>query len=206
LRDINLVLTAAGLSLGNVELFAAASGPGSFTGLRIGLATVKALAMTLHRPCAGIPTLQAIAHAAGPSAATVAALPAGRGEVFAQLLFVSPEGEVAELEAPAPLSPNAMIERYGPRANLVWAGQGAQIQREFIRNGAAQRGVEFSDQPLQGAAGRRGWVLAERAANLAQNIAALARQRFQRSDVDTPAALQAIYVRLSDAELTAQCR
>lgn len=206
LRDINLVLETAGLALGNVELFAAAAGPGSFTGLRIGLATVKALAMTLNRPCAGIPTLQAIAHAAGTSDATVAALPAGRGEVFAQLLFVSPEGVVTELDAPAPLSPNAMIEKYGTLANLVWAGQGAQLQREPIRNGAAQRGVEFSDQPQNGAADRRGWVLAEREAHLAQNIAALARQRFQRRDVDAPDSLQAIYVRLSDAELKAKCR
>src|SRR5678816_1704804 len=89
LRDIQQCLDQAAIATREVDLFAAASGPGSFTGLRIGLATVRGLAATLDRPCAGIPTLHAIAHAAGTSASTVALLPAGRGEVFVQLLAVS---------------------------------------------------------------------------------------------------------------------
>src|SRR5882672_9645855 len=75
LNDINDTLVEAGVTLREVKLFACASGPGSFTGLRIGIATLKALAASLHQPCAGIPTLQAVAHAAGPSSATVALLP-----------------------------------------------------------------------------------------------------------------------------------
>ena len=67
LSDINHCLSDAGVSLEQVDLFACASGPGSFTGLRIGIATLKALAATLHRPCVGMPTLDAVAHAAGVS-------------------------------------------------------------------------------------------------------------------------------------------
>src|SRR5882762_10221523 len=92
LRDIDQVLTACGITTREIELFAAAAGPGSFTGLRIGLATVKALSVTLGRPCLGVPTLRAVARAAGPSKATVALLPAGRGELFAQLFSVSFDG------------------------------------------------------------------------------------------------------------------
>ncbi|MCM3904029.1 MAG: tRNA (adenosine(37)-N6)-threonylcarbamoyltransferase complex dimerization subunit type 1 TsaB, partial [Pyrinomonadaceae bacterium] len=88
LKDINNSLGEAEVSLSDVNLIAAASGPGSFTGLRIGLATVKALAATLQTPCVGIPTLNAVAHAAGPAAASVALLPAGRGELFSQLFSV----------------------------------------------------------------------------------------------------------------------
>src|ERR1700694_1638783 len=72
LRDIEQVVKSSNLSIQEVVLFAASAGPGSFTGLRIGLATVKALAATLSRPCVGIPTLHALARAAGPSKATVA--------------------------------------------------------------------------------------------------------------------------------------
>src|SRR5207245_8160334 len=100
LRDINQVLKTAGVTLSDIELFAAAAGPGSFTGLRIGLATVKAFSMTLSRPCSGIPTLHAIAHSCGPTHVVVAAQPAGRGEVFAQLLSVSGDGIVEELDTP----------------------------------------------------------------------------------------------------------
>ena len=86
------------VSLRDVRLFACASGPGSFTGLRIGIATLKALAASLHQPCVGIPTLAAVAHAAGPSRATVALLPAGRGEVFAQMFSVADDGGVTALD------------------------------------------------------------------------------------------------------------
>ena len=94
LKDISDSLDQEGLRLADVDLFACASGPGSFTGLRIGLATLKGLAASLERPCVGIPTLHAVAHAAGSSVATVALLPAGRGEVFAQMLSVSKSGSV----------------------------------------------------------------------------------------------------------------
>src|ERR1043166_8042437 len=61
LADLDRLLSETRIKLPHIDLFAVAAGPGSFTGLRIGIATVKALAATLDRPCAAIPTLQAIA-------------------------------------------------------------------------------------------------------------------------------------------------
>ena len=121
LRDIQAVLDVANISLSAIDVFATASGPGSFTGLRIGLATIKALSATLGRPCVGVPTLQAVARAAGPSAATVALLPAGRGELFAQLLSVSSPGLVSEQDSPVHLPVLAIIERYSQIRELTWA-------------------------------------------------------------------------------------
>src|SRR5947207_1763330 len=92
LHDVDKLLSEAHIDLSDIDFFAVATGPGSFTGLRIGIATVKALAATLDRPCAGVPTLQAIALAAGPSPGSIALLPAGRGEVFAQLFSVTDRG------------------------------------------------------------------------------------------------------------------
>jgi len=197
LRDIDRTLDAAGVSLAEVDLFAAAAGPGSFTGLRIGLASIKALSQTLGRPCFGIPTLQAIAHTAGPSSATVALLPAGRGEVFAQLFSVSSAGIVIEQDAPAHLSPRSMLEKYGVLRDLKWAGQGAYTQREAIAEYAHREGIDFGESPESVA----GWILVARHADLAKDIAQLAWQRFQTGQIESAESLQAIYVRPSDAEL-----
>lgn len=65
-----------------VDAFAAASGPGSFTGLRVGLSTVKALAEVLQKPLAAVSLLEAIASSAPQDGQIVAVLDALRGQVF----------------------------------------------------------------------------------------------------------------------------
>jgi tRNA threonylcarbamoyladenosine biosynthesis protein TsaB len=184
LADLDRLLNATNVRLADVDLFAVAAGPGSFTGLRIGIATVKALAATLGRSCAAIPTLQSVALSGGVSDATVALLPAGRGEVFAQLFAVSNDGPVAADEA-AHIAPRKMIEKYGSLERLLWCGEGAIAQRELIES----------------AAGAKAWRIAALPENLAQHVAALALGRFRRDQLVAPDALQAIYVRPSDAEL-----
>jgi tRNA threonylcarbamoyladenosine biosynthesis protein TsaB len=211
LSDMNETLKEAGVSLSEVNLFACASGPGSFTGLRIGIATLKALAATLERPCVGIPSLQAVAHAAGPSSATVALLPAGRGEVFAQMFSVSQNSNVIELDSPAHLSPEKLVERYASFKTLLWAGSGVERQRDFLKRYAQEKNIAFVDDPSvskteSGEPGSGVWRLAPQESNLAKHVAALALQLFQSGAMQTPRSLSAIYVRPSDAELNQQCR
>lgn len=211
LSDINDSLMEAGVSLQEVELFACASGPGSFTGLRIGIATLKALATSLKRPCAGIPTLQAVAYAAGPSSATVALLPAGRGEVFAQLFSVSEDATIIELDAAAHLSPQRLVEKYAAITNLKWAGSGAHLQRDFLQSAAQQRDIALVEETGEANAlpcsrEQNLWQLAAKETNLAKYVAALALRAFQTDKLQSPSSLSAIYVRPSDAELNEQCR
>jgi tRNA threonylcarbamoyladenosine biosynthesis protein TsaB len=82
---VDAVLREAGLSLADVTGFAVAIGPGSFTGLRVGLATLKGLAFGDPRPVAPVSTLAALARLAGdPRPEPVAAvLDARRGDVYA---------------------------------------------------------------------------------------------------------------------------
>jgi tRNA threonylcarbamoyladenosine biosynthesis protein TsaB len=148
LSDISGALEDAGLSLQDVELLACASGPGSFTGLRIGVATLKALAATLGLPCIGVPTLPAVAHAAGPSRVTVALLPAGRGEFFSQMFSVSGDGRVTELDAAAHVSPQRLIEKYGQLEDVIWAGIGAHAQVEFLKSQAQELGIAFHEMRI----------------------------------------------------------
>lgn len=201
LRDINSCLEEAAVKLQEIDLFAAASGPGSFTGLRIGLATVKALSRTLGRPCAGVPTLHAVARAAGPSNATVAMLPAGRGEVFVQLLSISADDSLTELDTAAHLPPRKVLEKYGSMKNLKWAGEGAHLHRLLLTEYAQEKGIEFSEnesaQPGQDPA----WILSPREDNLSKHVAVLALRQLESGHVIQPDSLRAIYVRPSDAEL-----
>lgn len=201
LSDISACLEEAGLTLQDIDVFACASGPGSFTGLRIGIATLKALAATLNRSCVGVPTLNAVAHSAGASSATVALLPAGRGEVFAQMFSVSEHGEVKELDHAAHLSPQKLMAKYAGFSNLIWAGEGAHLHKELLTTSAGQQGFALNESKAAGG----GWGLAPRPENLARNVAALALQMYQRNELQTPDTLHAMYVRPSDAELNQQC-
>jgi tRNA threonylcarbamoyladenosine biosynthesis protein TsaB len=79
LGDANELLTEAAAEITDLDAVVAGTGPGSYTGLRIGLVTARALALSLEIPAAGVPTLDALA-AGTPDA--VPLIDARRGEVF----------------------------------------------------------------------------------------------------------------------------
>jgi tRNA threonylcarbamoyladenosine biosynthesis protein TsaB len=205
LSDINECLNVARLTLSNIDLFACASGPGSFTGLRIGIATLKALAATLERPCVGVPTLNAIAQGAGLSNATVALLPAGRGEVFAQMFSVSAD-EVVALDTPSHLSPQDLMARYGGISDLIWAGPAAHLHRALLQDFADQHAIRFVAQVAASELPGKSWRLVSPETNLAQSVSMLALRRFAIGQVQNPESLRAIYVRPSDAEINQSCQ
>lgn len=185
LNDIDKLLNEVQVDLSEIDFFAVATGPGSFTGLRIGIATVKGLAATLSRPCAGVPTLQAVALSAGVSERSVALLPAGRGEVFAQLFAVTEDGLVTELDQATHISPQRLIAKYGSLESILWCGEGAIANKALLET-----------EPR--------WQIVPPSQNLATHVASLAFAKFRDDQLLHPDALQAIYVRPSDAELKVQ--
>jgi tRNA threonylcarbamoyladenosine biosynthesis protein TsaB len=187
LGDVDKLLAQTGITLAEIDLFAVATGPGSFTGLRIGIATIKALAATLDRPTAGIPTLAAVALSGGVSAESVALLPAGRGEVFTQLFSVLRPDFVEALDDAAHIPPSQLFERYGQLETITWCGEGAIVNRELIESMAAGRD----------------WKIAAQTNALAAQVTRLALTRFERKEIENPFALRAIYVRPADAQLKA---
>lgn len=201
LSDIARCLRVANVKIQDVQLFAAASGPGSFTGIRIGLATTKGLAATLDRSCVGIPTLQAVAHSAGVSDATVTLLPAGRGEVFVQLFSV--DADVVDLDEARHLPPASAIERYLKRQPLKWAGPGALTHRALIESVASDLGITCQVVTIDDITPiHQGWqIVLQSESGFAKDVAVLAWRRFQRHELERPENLSAIYVRPSDAEL-----
>src|ERR1700724_2055682 len=71
------------LTKADISGFAVVSGPGSFTGLRVGLAAIKALAEILHKPIAAVSRLEAVARSSALRGFVVGVIDAGRGEVYA---------------------------------------------------------------------------------------------------------------------------
>lgn len=199
--QIDSMLRAAGNSLADVGLFAAAQGPGSFTGLRIGLATVKALAATLKRPCLGIQTLEAVACSARLSTKILAVLPAGRGELFSQLFSVSAQGVPEPLSEPSHLPPASLLKEVKNLEPLVWAGDGALVYSNLIKEFASSAGIRFAREASSSENFLAGWIIVSSEEPLASSVARLAWRRYLLGETVSAADLKAIYVRPSDAEI-----
>jgi tRNA threonylcarbamoyladenosine biosynthesis protein TsaB len=152
------------LKVVEIDCFAAASGPGSFTGVRIGLACVKGLAEATGRPAVAISNLQAIAWC-GTAPLRAALLDARRGEVY---------GAVYDAESRL-VSP----EIVGPLEQWVATLPAGEL--EFVASGFTPPlpGVRMAPASLAGAVARLAW----------------------HAEPQDPAALDANYVRRSDAEL-----
>jgi tRNA threonylcarbamoyladenosine biosynthesis protein TsaB len=108
--QISGLLGKHGLTKKDIDAFAVVSGPGSFTGLRVGLAAIKALAEILHKPIAAVSLLEAVAFAAKKQGNIVAALDAGRGEVYVAEYKVDDLG--AKLITQELLSGTEFVERF----------------------------------------------------------------------------------------------
>jgi tRNA threonylcarbamoyladenosine biosynthesis protein TsaB len=119
-------LSEAGRTLSEIDLLAVTVGPGAFTGIRIGLATARALALAAGKPLAGIATPDAVAAAVPPpqrqGRTILAILDSRREEVWVQA-FAADLSPLSEVE---PLTPAAIADRYGHLA-LVLTGDGAAL-------------------------------------------------------------------------------
>lgn len=168
------LLERNGVALASIDCFAAASGPGSFTGVRVGLACVKGLAEALGKPAIGVSNLQALAtFAHGDLRAAV--IDARRGDVYGGLFDAHARALAPEVVAKLPAWLDSL-----PKGDIVFVSTFAP----------ALAGTRFETSPV---------VTAGPA--LAAAIARLATAQYVAGDRPDPASLDANYVRRSDAEL-----
>jgi tRNA threonylcarbamoyladenosine biosynthesis protein TsaB len=140
LEEVDRAATAAG-GWEAIEAIAVGVGPGSFTGLRVGLSTARALGLSCEMPVRGVCTLDALGRGLGQvagGASRLAVIDAKRGEAFAALYTANGE----RLWEPLVDSPSGLAERVGALGeNPVGAGSGAVRFRDEL----ASRGVEIPD-------------------------------------------------------------
>lgn len=186
---VETVLNKAGLSLSDISGFAVSIGPGSFTGLRIGLSTVKGLAYGRKVPVAGIPTLLAVAaRVTDWNGLVCPLLDARKKEVYAALFrkraeklerltqdLVSPADEIVRrielLDSPEP---------------CLFIGDAARVYGNLITSALKERGL---------------LTLGESFPSTAYAVAKLGEEKFNRQEFDSPGPLIPLYIRPSEAEL-----
>jgi tRNA threonylcarbamoyladenosine biosynthesis protein TsaB len=183
LRSVDAALAGAGLAVADLDGIGVALGPGSFTGLRIGVATVKGLALAAGKPVAGFSSLAMLAMNLPWAAYPVCPMfDAKKKEVYTALYNCRdiPVPVIADCVVP----PGDFLESID--GTTIFIGEGALAYRELITarlGGKALFAPPFSHQPR------------------ASQGAPLARGAFDRGEVISLAALVPRYIRASEAEL-----
>jgi tRNA threonylcarbamoyladenosine biosynthesis protein TsaB len=181
-QRIDELLERHGVKLADIDCYAAASGPGSFTGIRVGLTAVKALAEVHGKPVVAVSNLLALASLAeGRHRAPV--MDARRGEVFAAVYDEQLRAVVSETAVKWPVFLESLVDR-----QVTFIGANADI---FAPGGAAP--------PKHGSHSKSRYITAPEP--LAAAVARLAVARVARGETQPPEAVDANYVRRSDAEL-----
>jgi len=168
--QISALLTKHALSKSDIDAFAVVSGPGSFTGLRVGLAAIKAFAEILQKPIAAVSLLEVVARAAHIRGEVIAALDAGRGEVF-----------VGKYD----------IEKHSAREELLTIFE--------LQSSAGDGPIVTPDRKLAEALSAvKVTVIPHLRADA---VARLGYEKIRAGQTVTPEALDATYIRRSDAEI-----
>ncbi len=173
--QISALLSKHNLAKRDIDAFAVASGPGSFTGLRVGLAAFKALAEILQKPIASVSVLEVVACAAEREGRVVAALDAGRSEIYC--------GEYEIRDSRATLI-----------SHELWT------VAEFVAS-TVGRIVATPDGKVAELAREKNFEVILVAPPRADAIARLGVQKIQAGEIVSPEALDATYIRRTDAEI-----
>ena len=180
--ELQRALDEAGAPIESVDLFAVVAGPGSFTGLRVGIATVQGLAMAMAKKVVAVSALEILARAAADGTRRAGAwMDAQRGEVFAALYDADGRNVLIE---PVSAPPAAVLAAWSTRGHpgaITFIGDGAERYRAVILERLGRDTTIVAPPPLAAIAGR---------------IAAA-----EPSRAIAPHAISPIYVRKSDAEL-----
>jgi len=184
---IDRLLSDGRLAVSDLDAIAVSIGPGSFTGLRVGLSTAKGLAMGSRKPLVTVPTLEAIAALFPYSNALIAPmLDARRQEVY-WALFETQGGRPVRLHPEEATSPEAMLESIGRLdQSVLFVGEGAEKYRSLL---LAQRPEKtlFAPKTLQFPS--------------AAAVAELGLARLEEGKVHLPEEVAPFYLRASTAEL-----
>jgi tRNA threonylcarbamoyladenosine biosynthesis protein TsaB len=164
--NLSILLQLAGLELLEIDAFAAATGPGSFTGLRVGLAAIKGLAHTLSKPAIGISSFDALALGSGATGLILTMIDAGREEAYCGLREVS-DGKSTVIGEDKVGRPAVVLpQMLAGIQSFVVVGSGALKYKHEIEKTAQDTGAAAGEIRLNGGYIDTGVIIAQSAARL----------------------------------------
>ena len=193
LPTVEFLLKSCGVTVDDIDLFACTAGPGSFTGVRIGAATVKGLAFGKGKPCVGVSTLEALATNARAFEGIICPCMNARRQQVYNALFESKDGKLTRLCEDRALAIEDLLKEvseYAPEKRIYLVGDGAELVMDFD---------EFGEQfpVLDGCM----ILLGERLRNQSgYSVALVALEAYRNGNVCTDAELAPVYLRPSQAE------
>jgi tRNA threonylcarbamoyladenosine biosynthesis protein TsaB len=189
LPAVERALAEAEIGMDQLDLLGVATGPGSFTGVRVGLTTVKAWAEVYGKPVIGVSRLEAMARTRKNWAGFLAAsYNAQRGQLFSAV-YSNINGQAARVGDEMVIAPGELVELVGSQAGeerVTWISLDPELITELE---PWKRRVAKGD------------VMEVCSPDLAPSIGILAEERALRGEFSDPLALDANYVRRSDAEI-----
>ena len=181
--SVQWLMEAAGVEWEDLAGIGVSIGPGSFTGLRIGLAAAKAIAMAKGKPLVGVPTLQALACGGNVDKRTIGVLlDARKKEVYAGFFKPDNQKGVVPQGNPVVMPPEKFLQQIQEPVTLV--GPGVTAYQEIF---AGHEHIDLFPDYL--------------ASPRAAFVGMLAAQMLSEGVIDDPASLAPMYVRASEAEL-----
>lgn len=186
--EIERLITTAGKSIADIDLFAASIGPGSFTGVRGGVATIQGLALAVGKPCAGFSSLALLAMNFSLSHTLICPLlDARKSELYAALYDCSAAIPVPRI-ADCVLPPATFLDQIAAATaeQVIFVGDGARRYHDQIAERLGDQAV-FAPFPLHSPHAANGILLA--------------RHTVQQGESLEPRQLLPVYLRASDAEI-----
>ena len=177
------VLKIAGKTADDIDVYAVNSGPGSFTGVRIGVSAVKGMAYAVNKPCIEVSTLQSMAYNyIGSHVAVCACMDARRNQVYNSIIDVDGENMEIICEDRAISVDELLFEVGSILGEVILVGDGA----ELVYSKSNNKNLVLAPPHLR--------------YQRASGVAAAALEKYKRGEVVSPAALMPHYLRLSQAE------
>jgi tRNA threonylcarbamoyladenosine biosynthesis protein TsaB len=187
---VDSALRGAGMDISDIDYFACSVGPGSFTGLRIGVSTVKGLAYATGKKVVPVSSLDALCENIGATKHDICPLiDARKSEVFGAFYskIDTKQGETVIKSEEFNIKPNDLVTKI--KRKTVFLGNGATLYRELIESSLHGRAI---------------FVPPEQNYIKALNISRLAVRKIEAGGAIDPADLLPVYIRESDAVLNLQ--
>ena len=185
LSTVDALLEEAGWHISSIDAFAVCIGPGSFTGLRIGLAATKGLAWAGDKPLFGVSSLEAIAMGFPYARCRVCpVIDARKGQVFCALYLPGTGGAIEQIGEEVSVEPERLAASLNEQTLL--AGNGLRLYRRVFEEAMGERAL-FAPESL--------WY------SRASVVGLAALKRFENGERPSADAVNANYVRPSDAEI-----